>query len=102
GHGVGQEYRLNLRFSEAAAVNLVEDADKALDEHGRCRHCAREIRNHAESGLHVAQRRFGGLGRGVERVDWKTFHRNCLSLMLSKLATPRAAMPLRRKRRRVR
>jgi hypothetical protein len=33
GHSVGVQNRLNLRLGKAPAVNLVEYADKALDEH---------------------------------------------------------------------
>jgi len=54
GHSVGEQNRLNLRFGKVAAVNLVDDSDKALDEHGRYCHGAREVRNHPEPGLHVA------------------------------------------------
>ena len=88
GHGIGKEHRLNLRFRKAAAVNLVEYADKALDEHRRCRHGTRQIRDHSEPGLHVTQCRFGGFGGGVERVDRKTFHENCLSLVFRELEFP--------------
>jgi hypothetical protein len=78
GHSVGEQNRLNLRLGKAPAVNLVEDADKALYEHRRCCHGTREVRNRPEPRLHVAWCRFGVLWGGVERMDRETFHENCL------------------------
>jgi hypothetical protein len=79
GHCVSEEDGLNLRLGKVAAVNFVENADEALDEHRRCRHSPSEVGNYPESGLHASQCRFGGFGSGVDRVDREAFHWNCLS-----------------------
>ena len=38
GHRIGKQHSLDLRFGETAAVDIAEQTNQAVDQHGRARH----------------------------------------------------------------
>jgi hypothetical protein len=74
-HRVGEQQRLDLRLGKAAAMHAAEQADEAVDQHRRCRHRAGDVGDGPEDRVQVPQRGLRGLRRGIDRVDWKLFHR---------------------------
>jgi hypothetical protein len=67
GHRIGEEDGLDLRFREAATMDVPEQTDEAVDQNRRGRDRADEVRDHAERRLQLQHRRLRAF-RGVFMV----------------------------------
>ena len=72
GHRIGQQKNLDLRLAEAAAMDILKQRRQAIDEDGRRRHDAGNIRNEAKTVFQAAQGGLGGFRGRVEGVEGKS------------------------------